>query len=97
MDTKTRWTKHVAQPNARQQRVLDGLAEHGGRRGELVARKAYTTTAGRIELDRIYAKLRELIERGEQAGLGNVQMRETLGVNSSAYFKIKRGATGSGA
>lgn len=94
METKQSWTKWVERPNARQQRVLDQLGELGERRAELTARKAYMTTPGRLELDKIYAELRSLIARGGLAGLGNLQMRDQLGVTSTAYYKIKGHRTG---
>lgn len=96
METKPRWTKWVEQPNAEQQAVLDALATLGDERAELTHRKAYTSTSGRLRLDEIYAELRKLIEDGVKVRLGHEQMRERLGVASSAYYRIKGGRTGTG-
>jgi len=89
-----RYGRRVAEPNARQRKVLDALSELGARRAELASRKAYMTSAGRKELDSIYGAIRKQIERGVTLGIGHEQMRERVGVNSSAYYKIKSGRTG---
>jgi hypothetical protein len=91
-----RYGRKVPEPNARQRAVLSKLAELGAERAELVSRKAYTTTAGRVRLDKIYDQIRQQIERGAELRLLHDEMREQVGVNSTAYYKIKNGRTGSG-
>lgn len=93
MQTKPRWTKWVEQPNGRQAYVLKCLDELGRKRAELAGRKAYMTSTGRREYDRVIDGIRRQINKGVELGLGHEQMREHLGVVSSAYFKIKNGRT----
>jgi hypothetical protein len=88
-----RYGKWVEQPNARQATVLEQLARLGAERAPLVARKAYMTSQGRKEYDPIIRKIRKAIERGVALGLGHDQMRAQVGVNSTAYYKIKGGRT----
>jgi hypothetical protein len=85
--------KRVAEPNARQRAVLEALGELGRERAELVGRKAYMTSSGRRAYDQIIGKIRKQIDRGVELGLGHEQMRENVGVNRSAYYKIKGGRT----
>ena|SRR5688500_4368258 len=88
-----RYGKRVEQPNARQATVLEQLAELGSERAELAIRKAYMTSVGRHNYDQVIRKIRKAIEQGVGLGLGHEQMREQLGVTSSAYYKIKGGRT----
>lgn len=85
--------KRVEQPNARQRVVLEALDELGRKRADLVGRKAYMTSSGRREYDQVIGKIRKQIDRGVELGLGHEQMRENVGVNKSAYYKIKGGRT----
>lgn len=100
VESRTSWPRHygkrVAEPNARQRRVLEQLAVLTIERRELVSRKAYMTSAGRYDYDRVIAGIRRQIEKGVELGMGHEQMREALGVTSTAYYKIKSGRTGSG-
>lgn len=91
-----RYGRRVEEPNARQRKVLDALAELGAQRAELASRKAYMTSSGRQELDKIYTAIRRQIGRGVELGIVHEVMREQVGVNPSAYYKIKNGRTGSG-
>jgi Mn-containing catalase len=96
METKHRGgapRKWVDRPNARQATVLEQLAQLGGERGEIVARKGYMTSAGRHNYDQVIRKIRKTIERGVELGLGHEQMRAQVGVTSSAYYKITGGRT----
>jgi hypothetical protein len=92
--TGTRWTKWVERPNAKQATVLEELARLGAERAELTSRKAYMTSAGRHNYDQVLAGIRKLIAQGGMLGLGNIQMREQLGITSTAYYKIKGHRTG---
>jgi len=85
--------KRVEQPNVRQATVLEQLAELGAERAEIVARKGYMTSAGRHNYDQVIRKIRKTIDRGVELGLGHEQMRGCVGVNKSAYYKIKGGRT----
>jgi hypothetical protein len=87
--TGTRWTKWVEQPNPRQRAVLEALAELGRERAELVAHRAYMTSSGRRAYDQVIGKIRVKIDKGVELGLGHEQLREQVGVNSTAYYKIK--------
>jgi hypothetical protein len=80
--------------NTSQERLLDQLGKLGAERGPLVARRAYMRTDGRAALDKIYVQARKLIERGERAGIRQLDMVDALGVSSAAYYKIKSGQTG---
>jgi hypothetical protein len=97
VSTRKSWPKQygkrVEQPNVRQATVLSRLGELGTERADLVARKAYMTSSGRREYDQVIRKIRQTIERGVELGLGHEQMRENVGVNRSAYYKIKGGRT----
>lgn len=91
-----RYGKRVEQPNARQAYALKCLGELGQERADLVEHKAYMTSQGRRDYDRVLAGIRKWIDKGVALGLGHEQLREQVGVNSTAYYKIKSGRTGSG-
>lgn len=77
-----------------QLRVLAKLTALGDERAPLVARKAYMTTQGRRQLDRLYEQARELIARGAQLHIERADMMAALDVTSPAYYKIVNGQTG---
>lgn len=80
--------------NARQESVLERLAELGAERAPLVAHRAYMRREGRATLDRIYTQARTLIARGGERKVRQVDMQDALGVSEAAYYKIKSGETG---
>lgn len=86
-----KWIEH---PSEEQAAILEQLAQLSDERADLTRRKAYTTTAGRLRLDEVYAQLRKLIYDGHELGIGHEQMRDWTGVTSTAYYKIKSGRTG---
>lgn len=90
-----RYGKWVEQPNGKQTAVLERLAELGRKRAALVEHKSYMTSAGRQEYDQVLAGIRRQITKGVELGIGHEQMREQVGVTSSAYYRIKSGKTGS--
>lgn len=72
---------------AKQEAVLDRLAELGAERKKITDSKAYTQTAGRLQLDKIYREIRKVLPRGERLGIRTLDMIDALGVTSAAFYK----------
>lgn len=69
-----------------QSSTLDRLSELGAERKKITDVKGYTTTAGRLRLDEVYAEIRALIAAGRRKGIQARDMIDALGITSAAFY-----------
>lgn len=71
----------------REVELLDQLSELGTVRAALQGRRAYMSTEGRAEYNRVADAIRHLVDVGEALGIRSLDLQDAIGVSSAAFYK----------
>lgn len=70
-----------------EEKLLDQLSALGVQRAELQGRRAYMSTDGRAEYNKVVESIRHLVDIGEALGVRALDLQDAIGVSSAAYYK----------